>query len=75
MVSLFLEDGSVVKLVFSGAHNPKSEVYGGIDNGQSGSYVPLLADEDLLQGLRAWAVEIATPTGISDRCSTIQSME
>ncbi|MBQ5964726.1 hypothetical protein [Massilia sp. ZL223] len=62
LVYLHLVDGSRVKFMFGRRETAKDEVPGGMDNGNSGSYVPLLANTALLDGLRDWALPLAPRT-------------
>lgn len=61
LIYLNLDDGTTVRFMFGEKPDVGSDVFGGMDGGKTGDYVPLLANVTLLNELRDWAAETVMP--------------
>jgi hypothetical protein len=52
-----LKSGSRIRYVFSDTVNPDGDIFGGVDNYTTSSYVPFFAQDSLLVGLRSWVLD------------------
>jgi hypothetical protein len=57
IIYLNLRDGSKIKYSFSDVVNKNEDIYGGANDGSTGSDIPFLAQRGLLVGLRKWILD------------------